>query len=79
MEEHPAKRMLHEGLCVTVNCDDPAYFGGYVAENYAALRDGLGFRREDFRAVAENSFRASFLEEGEKKRRRHEIASYLRA
>jgi adenosine deaminase len=36
MEEHPAKRMLEEGLCVTVNCDDPAYFGGYVAENYAA-------------------------------------------
>ena len=79
MEEHPVKRMLEEGLCVTVNCDDPAYFGGYVAENYAALRDGLGFRREDFRAVAENSFRASFLEEGEKKRRLHEIASYLRA
>ncbi len=74
IREHPAKRMLDGGLCVTVNCDDPAYFGGYVAENYAALRDGLGFDREDFRAVAENSFGASFLDEGEKKKRLHEIA-----
>ena len=79
MEEHPAKRMLEEGLCVTVNCDDPAYFGGYVVENYAALRDGLGFGHEDFRKVAENSFRASFLDEGEKKRRLQELASYLGA
>ena len=71
--------MLEEGLCVTINCDDPAYFGGYVAENYAALRDGLGFGRADFRAVAENSFRASFLDEGEKKRRLQELASYLGA
>ncbi len=79
MEEHPAKRMLDKGLRVTVNCDDPAYFGGYVAENYVALRDGLGFGREDFRAVAENSFRASFLDEDEKKARLRELASYLEA
>ena len=79
MREHPAKRMLDQGLCVTVNCDDPAYFGGYVAENYAALRDGLGFGSEDFRAVAENSFRASFLDETEKGRRLHEVASYFEA
>ncbi len=79
MREHPAKRMLDEGLCVTVNCDDPAYFGGYVAENYAALRDGLGFCREDLRTVAENSFRASFLDEDDKKRRLRELASYLEA
>ena len=77
IREHPAKRMLDQGLCVTVNCDDPAYFGGYVAENYAALRDGLGFGREDFRAVAENSFRASFLDESDKERRLHEVASFF--
>ena len=79
IEVHPAKRILEEGLCVTVNCDDPAYFGGYVAENYAALREGLGFGREDFRAVSENSFRASFLDEGEEQRRLQELASYLEA
>ena len=38
---------------------------GYVADNYSAVRDGLGFSREEFRAVAENSFKASFLAEGE--------------
>jgi adenosine deaminase len=77
IEEHPAKRMLGEGLCVTVNSDDPAYFGGYVAENYSAVRDGLDFAREDFRAVAENSFKASFLGEGEKKKQLEELASYF--
>jgi adenosine deaminase len=77
IEEHPAKWMLGEGLCVTVNSDDPAYFGGYVADNYLAVRDGLGFDREDFRTVAENSFRASFLGEGEKKKLLGELAAYL--
>jgi adenosine deaminase len=77
IEEHPAKWMLGEGLCVTVNSDDPAYFGGYVADNYLAVRDGLDFALEDFRAVAENSFRASFLGEGEKKKLLGELAAYL--
>jgi adenosine deaminase len=79
IEEHPVKRMLGEGLCVTVNSDDPAYFGGYVADNYSAVRDGLGFAREEFRAVAENSFRASFLDEGEKSKHLAELASYFEA
>ena len=68
LEEHPLKRMLEEGLCVTVNSDDPAYFGGYVADNFLAVRDGLGFTRGDCRRVAENSFKASFLGEGDKRR-----------
>jgi adenosine deaminase len=69
--------MLREGLRVTVNSDDPAYFGGYVAENYSAVRDGLGFSVEEFRAVAENSFRASFLGEGEKQDLLEELDSYF--
>jgi adenine deaminase len=77
MEEHPLKWMLDEGLCVTVNSDDPAYFGGYVVDNYSAVRDGLSFSREEFRAVAENSFKASFLSEGEKKRLLEELAFYF--
>jgi adenine deaminase len=79
VEEHPVKRMLDEGLRVTVNSDDPAYFGGYVADNYSAVRDGLGFAREEFRVVAENSFQASFLEEGEKSKHLAELASYFEA
>jgi len=77
LQEHPVKRMLREGLCVTINSDDPAYFGGYVAENYSAVRDRLSFAREDFRAVAENSFRASFLDASEKKIQLEELASYF--
>jgi adenosine deaminase len=79
IDEHPVRRMLAEGLRVTVNSDDPAYFGGYVAENYSAVRDGLGFSIEEFRAVAENSFRASFLGKGEKRKRLEELASYFEA
>src|ERR671910_3238047 len=56
IDQHPLKRMLEAGLCATVNSDDPAYFGGYVADNLQAIKDGLGFTREDFRKVAENSF-----------------------
>ncbi|MCA1717441.1 MAG: adenosine deaminase, partial [Actinobacteria bacterium] len=77
MKEHPVKRMLGEGLCVTVNSDDPAYFGGYVADNFSALRDGLGFSREELCALAENSFRASFLGEGTKNRLLEELECCL--
>jgi adenine deaminase len=77
IEEHPAKQMLREGLRVTLNSDDPAYFGGYVADNYSAVWNGLDFDREDFRTVAENSFLASFLDEGEKRKHLEELASYF--
>ena len=79
MQEHPAKRMLREGLRVTLNSDDPAYFGGYVADNYSAIRDGLAFDREDFRAVAENSILASFLDDDEKRKHIEELASFFEA
>jgi adenosine deaminase len=79
MQDHPAKRMLREGLRVTLNSDDPAYFGGYVADNYSAIRDGLAFDREDFRAVAENSILASFLDDDEKQKHLEELASFFEA
>lgn len=78
IEEHPLKRMLQEGLCVTVNSDDPSYFGGYVGDNYCAVRDGLRLTREDFRRVAENSFRASFLDEERKQQLLSELEAYLK-
>jgi adenosine deaminase len=79
MQEHPAKRMLREGLRVTLNSDDPAYFGGYVADNYSAIRDGLAFDLEDFRRVAENSILASFLDKDEKRKHLEELASFFEA
>jgi adenosine deaminase len=67
--EHPLKKMLDRGLCVTVNSDDPAYFGGYALDNYAALN----FSREDLHKLAENSILASFLAGSEKKRYLEEL------
>lgn len=66
MEDHNLKRLLRRGLCVTVNSDDPAYFGGYVAENYLAAFSALGLSRADIVQLASNSFEASFLPESEK-------------
>jgi adenosine deaminase len=66
MEDHNLKRLLQRGLCVTVNSDDPAYFGGYVAENYLAAYRALGLSRADIVQLASNSFEASFMPEAEK-------------
>ena len=61
MEQHNLKKLLNLGLCVTVNSDDPAYFGGYIAENYQAATDALKLSQQELYQLAKNSFRASFL------------------
>jgi adenosine deaminase len=66
MADHNLKRLLDTGLCVTINSDDPAYFGGYVAENYRAAAQALGLGRNDIVRLAKNSFTASFLGQDEK-------------
>jgi adenosine deaminase len=66
MEDHNLKRLLERGLCVTVNSDDPAYFGGYVVENYLAVHRALGLSRGDVARLAGNSIEASFLPAAEK-------------
>ena len=70
---HPLAKMLERGLLVTVNSDDPAYFGGYVNANYRALRDALGLDDVTLVELARNSFRASFLTEEEKARHLAEV------
>lgn len=67
MKKHPLKRMLDLGLRATVNSDDPAYFGGYVMDNFRAVIDALDLTRDDIRTLAQNSFKGSFLSEGEKR------------
>jgi adenosine deaminase len=67
MEDHNLKRLLDRGLKVTVNSDDPAYFGGYVGENYRAVQRALGLDRADIAQLARNSFEASFLPIGERR------------
>ena len=66
MAIHPIKEMLVRGLLVTVNSDDPPYFGGYVNENYQAIQEALGFTDDELAQLARNSFQASFLEPDEK-------------
>lgn len=68
MQDHNLKRLLERGLCVTVSSDDPAYFGGYVLENYLALQEGLGLTKDQLAQLARNSFEASFLAPLEKQR-----------
>lgn len=60
MRDHPLRTMLERGLKVTINSDDPAYFGGYIGENYVAAADALGLTREELEEIARNSFEASF-------------------
>jgi adenosine deaminase len=61
MADHPIRRMLDAGLKVCVNSDDPAYFGGYVNDNFAALVDALDLGEDEIRRLVINSFEASFL------------------
>jgi adenosine deaminase len=68
LEAHNLKRLLAEGLCVTVNSDDPAYFGGYLLENYLAVHDALALSIADLKTLARNSFEASFLSAADKAR-----------
>ena len=67
MSAHPLKRMLDLGLRATVNSDDPAYFGGHIMDNFAAVIDALDLTKDDIRTLAKNSFHGSFLSEGEKR------------
>jgi adenine deaminase len=67
---HPIDRMLREGLRATINSDDPAYFGGYVNDNYRAVAKARGLTRDDLATLARNSFLGSFLP-------REEIAGHI--
>ncbi|WP_171112357.1 MULTISPECIES: adenosine deaminase [Streptomyces] len=70
LADHPLPAMLDAGLLCTVNSDDPAYFGGYVGDNFDAVRSALGLSEERLRELARNSFLASFLEHDEERRAR---------
>ncbi len=61
LKVHPLKRMLDLGLHATVNSDDPAYFGGYLGENWQATASAVGLTREELVTLAKNSFTGSFL------------------
>jgi adenosine deaminase len=68
LEQHNLKRLLAHGLCVTINSDDPAYFGGYVNDNFLAMQRALGLTAKEIHKLARNSFEASFLTADERRR-----------
>jgi len=59
---HNVKRLFDAGLCVTINSDDPSYFGGYVSENFCATQEALDLSMDDVYALARNGFTAAFLD-----------------
>ena len=67
IEAHNIQRLLNAGLCVTVNSDDPAYFGGYLLDNYLAIQRAFSLSPRELAQLARNSIEASFLEEGVKR------------
>ena len=76
MAAHSFKAMWDAGLFVTVNSDDPAYFGSYVNDNYRALRDAFGFTDAELADLARNSFKASFLDDAQKQVYLREVDRY---
>jgi adenosine deaminase len=76
MKRHPLKKMLNENLLATVNSDDPAYFGGYMNDNYKAVADGLGLDRMDILALAYNAAEASFADPARKEELNQALRDY---
>jgi adenosine deaminase len=74
---HPLRRMMDKGLVVTLNSDDPAYFGGYVNENYRAVADALSLQRDEIAAIVRNGIRASLMTSPEKDKTLAEVGRIL--
>ena len=77
LEDHPLKDLMAAGLHVTVNSDDPAYFGGYLSENLIACQRALDLSEADLGTLARNGFEASFLAEEEKRATLAEIDAVM--
>ncbi|HSR78597.1 MAG TPA: adenosine deaminase [Xanthobacteraceae bacterium] len=75
--EHPLRRMLDNGLIATVNSDDPAYFGGYVNQNFVAVGDALKLKRDEIVAIVRNGFDASRMAQSDKDAAHAEIDAVL--
>jgi adenine deaminase len=77
LAKHPLRQMLDKGLMVTVNSDDPAYFGGYVNQNYRAVSDALGLGRDEIVTIVRNGVQASLMTPSEKNEALAEIDGIL--
>lgn len=66
MAQHNIRRLLQQGVHVTVNSDDPSYFGGYMNDNFIAISDALALTEAELKQLAVNSFEASFISDEQK-------------
>ena len=78
LAEHPLRHLIEAGVKVTINSDDPAYFGGYLQENYLQTATALNLTKADLAEIAANSFRGAFLSDAEKQYWLARIDSYVR-
>jgi adenosine deaminase len=76
MSEHNILQMLARGVCVTVNSDDPAYFGGYMTENFVALSESLNLNKDQAKQLVINSINASFINKDAKQVLLTRLAAY---
>lgn len=79
LKDHPVAKMMDQNLLVTINSDDPAYFGGYMNENYLGIAQALNLSKEQLAQLAKNAFKASLLSETEIANKVSEIDTYLAA
>jgi adenosine deaminase len=77
LKAHPLRRMMDKDLVVTLNSDDPAYFGGYVNDNYRAVSDDLLLNRNEIVAIVRNGFHASLMSDAEKQKALAEVERVL--
>lgn len=77
LKDHPVVKMMNENLLVTVNSDDPAYFGGYMNANYLGVAKALNMSKNQIAKLVKNSFKASWLSDTEKEKRIIAIDKYL--
>jgi adenosine deaminase len=76
LSDHNLKKLLQQGVKVTINSDDPAYFGGYANQNYLETADALDLSHEEIKIIAQNSFEASFLTSVQKQKWISEIVAF---
>jgi adenosine deaminase len=77
IKDHPIKKMYDAGLMITINSDDPAFFGGYIDDNYEAVAEHLGFNCNELAACARNSILASFIVQQKKEEYLSKIDNYI--
>ncbi len=77
LNQHNIKQLLQRGLCVTINSDDPADFGGHLTENFLATQRALDLTREDIVQLVRNSVEASFLPDDRKRDLSSEIDRFI--